>query len=51
MNDTSEISIENILAKQRNFFAENHTRDISFRIEQLKKFKSQKSKYKKQGRA
>lgn len=40
MNDTSEISIENILAKQRNFFAENHTRDISFRIEQLKKFKS-----------
>ncbi len=40
MNDTSEIIIESTLLKQRKFFAENHTRDISFRIEQLKKFKS-----------
>ncbi|MGI6047766.1 MAG: aldehyde dehydrogenase [Petrimonas sp.] len=40
MNDTSKIIIENILTKQREFFAGNQTRDISFRIEQLKKFKS-----------
>lgn len=47
MNDSSEIIIENMLQKQRAFFANGYTRDISFRIEQLKKFKSAIKKYEK----
>ena len=50
MDSIQEISlaeIENILEKQRNFFASYRTKDISFRIEQLKKFKAAILKYEK----
>ena len=47
IQETSLAEIENILEKQRNFFASHRTKDISFRIEQLKKFKTAILKYEK----
>lgn len=45
MEDTSRSSIEDILKEQRNFFATNQTKDIKFRIENLKRFKTVIQKY------
>lgn len=39
MQDTSLQTIENIVAQQRAFFAKHHTKNIGFRLAQLKKFK------------
>src|ERR1035437_3679507 len=40
MNETSINAIENLINGHRNFFATNRTKDIKFRIENLKHFKS-----------
>jgi len=45
MKNTSKTTIENILHGQRTFFATHRTKDIDFRIEQLKKFKAAILKY------
>ena len=34
------MNFQEILSEQQNFYLSNKTKDISFRIEQLKKFKS-----------
>lgn len=39
MQDTSLQTIENIVAQQREFFAKHHTKNIGFRLAQLRKFK------------
>jgi len=45
MNETSINAIENLINEHRNFFATNRTKDIKFRIENLKRFKSAILKY------
>lgn len=45
MEDTSRNSIESLLKAQRNFFSTHQTKDINFRIENLKKFKASILKY------
>ncbi|MGE0020376.1 MAG: aldehyde dehydrogenase [Draconibacterium sp.] len=40
MQDTSRVTIESLIEKQRIFFASGKTRDIGFRLEMLKKFKN-----------
>ena len=40
MQDTSRITIESLIEKQRVFFASGKTRDIGFRLEMLRKFKT-----------
>lgn len=40
MQDTSRSTIENLIANQRSFFATHQTKDIAFRLTQLKKFKA-----------
>lgn len=45
MNETSKERIEALLAKQRAFFATHQTKDIAFRIGQLKRFRAAVSKY------
>jgi aldehyde dehydrogenase (NAD+) len=40
MNDTSRVTIELLIEKQRVFFASGKTKDIGFKIEMLKKFKT-----------
>jgi len=40
MNETSIYAIENLINEHRNFFATHRTKDINFRIENLKRFKS-----------
>ncbi len=45
MKDTSEQFIDEILEKQRVFFASHQTKNIDFRLEQLKKFKQAINKY------
>lgn len=47
MQDTSRITIESLIEKQRIFFASGKTRDIGFRLEMLKKFKTAILKYEK----
>ena len=39
MQETSESTIENLLEAQRNFFGTHTTKNVDFRINQLKKFK------------
>jgi aldehyde dehydrogenase (NAD+) len=45
MKDTAPNIIEQLLINQRKFFAGNKTKDIKFRIQQLKKFKTTIKKY------
>ncbi|MDD2278430.1 MAG: aldehyde dehydrogenase [Bacteroidales bacterium] len=45
MDDTTQTTIDNMLEAQREFFASHQTKDIKFRLEQLKKFKSAIHKY------
>jgi aldehyde dehydrogenase (NAD+) len=45
MEDTSKELIENLLKGQKQFFATHQTKNIKFRIENLKKFKSAIQKY------
>jgi aldehyde dehydrogenase (NAD+) len=45
MEDTSRNNIENLLKAQRDFFSTHQTKDINFRIENLKKFKASIRKY------
>jgi len=45
MEDTSRITIENLLKQQRHFFSTHQTRDVSFRIANLKKFKTAIQQY------
>jgi len=45
MEDTSRIVIENMLQQQRTFFATHQTKDIDFRLQNLKKFKALVKKY------
>lgn len=40
MEDTSRNNIESLILAQRNFFSTHQTKDINFRIENLKKFKA-----------
>jgi aldehyde dehydrogenase (NAD+) len=47
MEDTSKEIIQTILENQRSFFATNQTKDIKFRIANLKKFRSAIRKYEK----
>ncbi len=45
MNETSINAIENLINGHRNFFATHRTKDIKFRIENLKRFKSAIQKF------
>lgn len=45
MQETSETKIDQVQKEQRNFFGTHETKDISFRINQLKKFRSAIQKY------
>ncbi len=45
MRETSEIEIKEILEAQRTFFATQQTKSVSFRLEQLKRFKAAIVKY------
>lgn len=45
MKETSRETIEQLLSSQREFFATHQTKDINFRIEQLKRFRSAILKY------
>ncbi len=45
MEPTSRENIENILKKQRDFYASQQTKNIAFRIEHLKRFKVNIKKY------
>jgi aldehyde dehydrogenase (NAD+) len=47
MEDTSKNVIENMLKSQKDFFATNQTKNLKFRIENLKKFKAAIQKYEK----
>lgn len=47
MQDTPRITIESLIGKQRNFFASGKTREISFRLEMLKKLKNAIIQYEK----
>jgi len=47
ITETTSIEVENMLKKQRMFFASHQTKDLSFRIRQLKKFKTAILKYEK----
>ena len=48
MQDTSQQEIQEIYAKQKAFFGTNQTKNVSFRLQQLKKFKRVIQKYQKQ---
>ena len=45
MQDTPKINIESLIEKQRTFFASGKTREISFRLEMLKKLKTKIIQY------
>ncbi|PVX52438.1 aldehyde dehydrogenase (NAD+) [Balneicella halophila] len=45
MEDTSKDIIDNLVKKQKDFFATNKTKDISFRLEQLRKLKKAVENY------
>lgn len=47
MQDTPQTTIESLIGKQRNFFASGKTREISFRLEMLKKLKTAIIQYEK----
>jgi aldehyde dehydrogenase (NAD+) len=47
MEDSSRILIENMLKSQKDFFSTNQTKDLKFRIENLKKFKTAIQKFEK----
>lgn len=47
MQDTLENKIDSILFEQRQFFASHQTKNVNFRLEQLKKFKCSIIKYEK----